>query len=125
MEIKPRTPTATGPAAWFTGDVSIDSIVEPHDGSSLSVAAVHFRPGARTAWHSHDGGQHLHVTEGEGRVQTRDRPVVTIGVGDVVWTPSGEEHWHGAAPGQAMTHLSMTTGAPTWGDHVSDDEYGA
>ena len=67
----------------------------------------------------------LYVTEGEGRVNIRGEPTVTIRVGDVVWTPSGEEHWHGAAPDHFMTHLSMTTGAPTWGDHVTDDEYRA
>jgi hypothetical protein len=42
-----------------------------------------------------------------------------------VWTPDGEEHWHGAAPDHFMTHLSLTVGAPTWGDHVTDAEYGA
>ena len=118
-------PSGIGPAEWFTGDVWIDSLVQPHDHSTLNVGAVHFHPGARTAWHSHDGGQHLYVTEGEGKVQTRGQPTVTIRVGDVVWTPSGEEHWHGAAPDHFMTHLSMTTGAPTWRDHVTDDEYQA
>ncbi len=125
MEIKPKPPTAKGPAEWFTGDVWIDSVVPPHDDSSVNVAAVHFHPAARTAWHSHDGGQHLYVTEGEGLVQTRGEPIVTIRVGDVVWTPSGEEHWHGAASDHFMTHLSITTGAPTWGDHVTDEEYGS
>jgi quercetin dioxygenase-like cupin family protein len=125
MEISPEQPTARGPADWFTGDVWIDSLVQPRDGSTLNVAAVHFHPTARTAWHTHEGGQHLYVTEGEGRVQSRGETIVTIRPGDVVHTPSGEWHWHGAAPDHFMTHLSLTEGPATWGDHVTDDEYGA
>jgi quercetin dioxygenase-like cupin family protein len=89
----------------------------------MSVAAVHFEPGARTAWHAHSDGQTLHVTEGEGLVQTRGEAIVTIRVGDTTYTPADEWHWHGATPEHAMTHLSITEGAPTWGDHVTDDEY--
>jgi hypothetical protein len=49
MGIQPKNPTSKGPAEWFTGDVWIDRIVEPHDQSQLNVGAVHFTPGARTA----------------------------------------------------------------------------
>ena len=42
---------------------------------------------------------------------------------DTVWTPDGEEHWHGVAHDHFMTHISLTEGGPTWGDHVTDDEY--
>ena len=42
----------------------------------------------------------------------------------------GEEHWHGAAPNRFMTHLAMLEvddegNAASWGEHVSDEEYGA
>lgn len=124
MEIRPASATVKGPADWFTGDVWIDSIVQPTDDSTVNVAAVHFHPGARTAWHINDGGQPLHVTQGVGRVQSRGEPVVTVRAGDVVNTPSGEWHWHGAAPDRLMTHLSVTEGPATWGDHVDDVEYG-
>jgi quercetin dioxygenase-like cupin family protein len=123
MEIKPKQPTIKGPSDWFTGDVWIDSVVQPHDGSTLNVGTVHFTPGARTAWHSHDGGQTLYVSEGEGRVQSRGESIITIRPGDVVHTPSGEWHWHGAAPEHFMSHLSLTEGPPTWGEHVTDAEY--
>ncbi len=124
MDIEPLRSTAKGPAEWFTGDVWIDGIVQPSEDSPLNVAAVHFHPGARTAWHTHDGGQTLYVTDGEGRVQARGEPIVTIRAGDVAHTPSGEWHWHGATPDRFMTHLSLTQGPATWGDHVTDDEYG-
>ena len=123
MQKADKQPTAKGPADWFTGDVWIDAIAQPHDDSTLNVAAVHFTPGARTAWHSHAGGQTLYVTEGRGLVQSRGHEIVEIGPGHTVWTPDGEEHWHGATHDRFMTHLSLTDGAPTWGDHVTDAEY--
>ena len=123
MGIEPKQPTSKGPAEWFTGDVWIDRIVNPEAPSRLSVAAVHFTPGARTAWHSHSLGQILYVTEGEGRVQSRGEPIVPIRAGDVIRTPADEWHWHGASPVHFMTHLSMTEGLAQWGDHVTDDEY--
>jgi quercetin dioxygenase-like cupin family protein len=123
MEIQPKQATFKGPPDWFTGDVWIDSIVQPREPSTVNVAAVHFTPGGRTAWHSHDGGQTLYVTGGEGRVQSRGGPIVAIRPGDVVHTPSGEWHWHGAAPDHLMTHLSITEGPATWGDHVTDAEH--
>src|SRR5437764_5339637 len=120
MEIRPKPSTMKGPADWFSGDVWIDSIAEPQGSSRLNVAAVRFTPGARTAWHSHDGGQTLHVTEGRGLVQVRGQQAVQLRPGDVIYAPDGEEHWHGATPDDFMTHLSITEGAPHWGDHVTD-----
>ena len=128
MEIKPNQPSAKGPSQWFTGDVWLDPIVRGEEPSRVRVAAVHFTPGARTAWHSHALGQTLFVTEGAGRIQSRDGEVVTIRSGDVIHTPADEWHWHGAAPDRFMTHLTITEGVTegpetNWGDHVSDAEY--
>ena len=123
MEIQAKQPSISGPADWFTGDVWIDAVLQAQPPSRLSVNAVHFAPGARTAWHSHAPGQSLYVTEGEGLVQSRGEPIITIGVGDAVFTPADEWHWHGAAPDHVMTHLSMTEGDVTWGEHVTDAEY--
>ncbi len=123
MEISPKPPTVKGPAENFTGDVWFDPITRGLTPSQLSVAAVRFSPGAHTAWHSHDGGQTLYVTEGRGLVQTRGQQAVELHAGDVIYAPDGEEHWHGAAPDHFMTHLSITEGAPQWGEHVTDGEY--
>jgi quercetin dioxygenase-like cupin family protein len=123
MEHHPKNPTTRGPAEWFTGDVFIDTVAQGHGDTALSVAHVHFTPGARTAWHSHKIGQTLYVTEGEGRVQTRDESVVALRAGDVVFAPGGEWHWHGAAPDHLMTHLAVSEGDPTWGEHVTDTDY--
>lgn len=123
MEQHPKDPTAKGPPEWFTGDVWIDSVAQGHSGSALSIALVRFSPGARTAWHSHSVAQTLYVTEGQGRVQSRGEPVVTMRAGEVVLAAAGEWHWHGAAPDHFMTHLAVSEGDPTWGEHVADDVY--
>ena len=91
---------------------------------------VHFTPGARTAWHTHPLGQTIYVTEGVGRCQRRGGPIGEIRPGDGVFFEPGEEHWHGAAPDRFMTHLAMQqtddAGSPvTWGEHVTDAEYGS
>jgi quercetin dioxygenase-like cupin family protein len=123
MEIVPRQPSVKGPSEWFTGDVWIDVIARGQEQSRLNVAAVRFAPGARTAWHSHTLGQTLYVTEGRGLVQSRGDRMVEVHPGDVVYTPTGEEHWHGATRDHFMVHLSMTEGEAHWGDHVTDAEY--
>ncbi len=130
MEVQPGRPSVKGPAELFTGDVWIDSIAVGREPSQVRVSAVHFTPGARTAWHAHALGQTLSVTEGEGLVQARGGERMSIRAGDIVTTPADEWHWHGAAPDHFMTHLSITEGVPgnqrpeaDWGEHVSDAEY--
>jgi quercetin dioxygenase-like cupin family protein len=124
MTMTERRPTTTskGPADWFTGDVWLDALAVGQS-APLAISAVHFSPSARTAWHRHAGGQTLWVLEGEGRVQARGEAVLTIRAGEVITARPNEEHWHGAAADRFMTHLSLAEGEPTWGDHVTDDEY--
>jgi quercetin dioxygenase-like cupin family protein len=124
------TDTVPGAADWFTGAVYIDTVATPSGRSRLSASSVHFTPGARTAWHTHPNGQTIHVTEGIGRAQRRGGPVEVIRPGDRVFFEPGEDHWHGAAPNRFMTHLAMLDvdeegGSAAWGDHVTDEEYGA
>src|SRR4051794_25928163 len=123
MEVRAKTVTTKGPAEWFTGDVWIDAVARGHGPTPVNVGLVHFAPGARTAWHSHSVGQTLSITEGEGRLQSRGEQVVMIRSGDVVFTPADEWHWHGAAPDRFMTHLAISEGDASWGEHVSDAEF--
>ena len=130
MDIAPKTPTAKGPAAWFSGDVWIDQIAAPRaDGQRANVGRVRFAPGARTAWHSHDLGQTLHITEGVALVGTRDGRVLVARPGETVYTPPGEEHWHGATREDFMEHLAVydtATEPPlgaNWLEHVVDEDY--
>ena len=60
MEITRNTlDTTTGPREWFTGQVYVDTLAAPSDGSVIAASSVHFTPGARTAWHTHPKGQTL------------------------------------------------------------------
>ncbi len=128
MEKISRVTTSKGPAERFTGDVYVDMVVPGEAG--FSVGAVHFTPGAHTAWHSHAAGQVLHCTEGRGLVFTAEE-VLVLDPGDTVWTPPDIRHWHGAAPGHFMTHLAMSgvveladgREAVSWQEHVDDDAY--
>jgi quercetin dioxygenase-like cupin family protein len=97
MDVQPKQPSAKGLAEWFTGDVWIDAIARGAEPSRIRVSAVHFTPGARTAWHAHALRQTLYVTEGAGVVQSRGGGIVDIRPGDVISTPPDEWHWHGAS----------------------------
>ena len=132
MNLEPKPPTSRGPADRFTGDVWIDAIAEPKEGDQrMIVSRVRFAPGSRTAWHSHARGQTLHVTEGVALIGTRDGTVVTARPGDTIYTPPGEEHWHGATPQDFMEHLAMLENGDDpatttrWLEHVDDAQYGA
>ena len=122
--------TNPGPADWFTGAATWSRYTAPEGSSRVSASSVHFTPGARTAWHTHPNGQTIYVTEGVGLAQRRGGPIEVIRPGDRVFFEPGEEHWHGAAPTRFMTHIAIVEvdddGHPaTWGDPVTDDEYGA
>jgi quercetin dioxygenase-like cupin family protein len=131
MEItRNATETTAGPSDWFSGAVYLDAVATPSGASRLTASSVHFTPGARTAWHTHPNGQTIWVLEGVGLCQRRGGPVEVIRPGDRVFFEPGEEHWHGATPNRFMTHLAMLEvddqGNPaTWGDPVTDEEYGA
>jgi quercetin dioxygenase-like cupin family protein len=122
--------TQKGPADWFTGDVYIDQVASPPEMQRAAAALVHFTPGARTAWHTHPLGQTIFVTEGVGLCQREGGSIEVIRPGDRVFFEPGENHWHGAAPTRFMLHLAIQeaddSGSPvSWGEHVTDHEYGA
>src|SRR5436309_14430717 len=101
-------PTYRGPAENFTGSVRVEMLFEAVDPSHASGGSVAFEAGARTAWHSHPGGQILVVTAGTGRVQQWGGPIQEVQAGDVVKIPAGQKHWHGASPHTSMPHLAIT-----------------
>lgn len=85
----------------------IDPLFPVHTPARASSAYVTFEPGARTVWHTHPLGQSLIITAGVGRVQVQGGPIQEVRPGDTVWFPPYVKHWHGAAPGVAMTHISV------------------
>src|ERR1041384_6208609 len=120
--------TQKGPADWFTGDVYIHDAAAPAGSSTFAAAAVHFTPGARTAWHTHPHGQTIYVVEGVGHAQRRGGPTEGIRPADRAFCQPGGEHWHGASRNRFMTHIAMlqvddSGSSATWLEHVTDDEY--
>lgn len=126
MELLPAEAVSWTPAgsANFTGEVWFGPLSHA-TADGLNVLAVHFAPGARTDWHTHAEGQVLYCVSGAGKVQTAAGDTVGLTPGDVVYSPPGERHWHGAGPASHMVHLSLTTGPPTewFDDKVSDADY--
>lgn len=132
MRLIPTTATAKTTPDRFTGDVWVDDITAPqNDDQRMIVARVWFAPGAYTAWHSHARGQTLHITSGVALIGTRDGSIIRATPGQTIYTPPGEEHWHGAAPEAFMEHLAMLENGDDpatttiWLEHVTDADYRA
>ena len=84
-EISPNGPrrAAPAPAEYFTGSVIVEPLSGAKDGMSATGGLVTFAHGAR----------------GEKR---------EIKPGDVIWTPPGVKHWHGATATTSMSHIAIT-----------------
>lgn len=104
----------------FSGQASRQELgpIEALDGSAI---LVRFEAGTRNSWHRHRGGQVLYVLEGLGRVGTRTGGSVELKPGDLVYAPPAEEHWHGAAEHEPMTHLALSLGETEFLEPVADD----
>lgn len=116
-----------GPEKWFTGDVQVTPLFPANETAHYSGAYVTFQPGARTAWHLHPAGQHMIVTSGVALTGTRDGNIIEFETGDTVWCPPSLDHWHGATPDKAMTHLVITGVLDgenvVWKEKVTDEQY--
>ncbi len=114
-------------AANFIGKVTVEAPFTREAPSRIGGAIVTFQVGARTAWHVHPLGQTLIVTSGTGWVQREGGPKQEIRQGDVVWTPPGVKHWHGATTDSAMTHVAVAEtlegSQVTWLEQVSEQVY--
>lgn len=113
-----RSEVATG---TFTGQAWRDLLMAPKDG--VAVGNVFFEPCSRTHWHSHVGGQLLIIVAGEGYVG-EEAQTVTVRAGDMVWTPPGVRHWHGASNDRYLLHTAVTVGDTAWEQAVTEAEYG-
>jgi quercetin dioxygenase-like cupin family protein len=118
MKITPRsealkTQKPVDPA-HFTGKAGLRDLIQASQQAPMFGAVVRFEAGARNHWHSHPGGQLLHVIEGEGWVQARGQAPQRIGLEDTVTSDPGEEHWHGAGSHGPMAHIAVATGETRW-----------
>ena len=88
----------------FTGRVTMQPVIGSDLSKKFMISQVNFDRGVRNKFHSHSIEQVLIVTEGKGIVAT-DKEQIIVGPGDIVFTPAGEKHWHGAAEGATFSHL--------------------
>ena len=120
-------PSTKGAEQYFSGAVRVDPLFQARAPWRTSVGSVTFEPGARSAWHTHPAGQLLIVTAGTGWIQQEGGPRQEIKPGDVIWTPPGVKHWHGATDKNAMTHLAITDSVDgknvDWLEKVTDEQY--
>ena len=85
---------------------------------SINVSNVTFTRGAHTFWHIHHGSCQILVTgSGRGYYQLWGEEPQELLPGVVATIPEGVKHWHGAAPGTLMQHLSIMQ----VGDEVSTE----
>ncbi|RSK46375.1 (R)-mandelonitrile lyase [Hymenobacter perfusus] len=117
------------PAENFTGTVYLHPLVKEDSVFNCVSGSVTFTPGARSNWHTHPDGQILMIINGLGYYQEKGQPVRLLREGEVVQCQPGVEHWHGASPKQAMTHISLNVntekGIINWLKPVTDQEYNA
>lgn len=120
-------PATNGGPSNFTGSVTVAPLFAATKDTRAAGAAVTFEPGARSAWHSHPAGQTLIVTAGAGWVQEWGGTKREMKPGDIVWTPPGVKHWHGATATDGLTHIAIQEHVNgkvvTWMEHVTEDEY--
>ncbi|GLS28366.1 Cupin domain protein [Mesorhizobium albiziae] len=128
MQVSPNGSRASmpGPAETFTGIVTVTPLFTGNEHSNASGGLVEFTPGARSHWHTHPAGQTLIVTAGTGWVQEEGGEKIAIKPGDVISTPPGAKHWHGAAAESSVSHIAITPvrdGSAEWLEPVTDEQY--
>jgi quercetin dioxygenase-like cupin family protein len=99
--------------------------VTGHPTNDIRMLRYSFEPGARTDWHSHEGGQVILVEKGRLRVQEAGGAVREIAPRESFVTAPGVKHWHGAVSGEGLTQVSLSFGATNWMEEVSDAQYSA
>jgi quercetin dioxygenase-like cupin family protein len=121
------SPSSKGTAENFTGGAIITPLFKANDHLRASAGSVTFEPCARSRWHTHPAGQILVVTAGVGWVQEWGGKKQEIRPGDVIWTPPGVKHWHGATVTSPVTHIAIQEAVDgrvvDWLEPVSDEQY--
>ena len=87
----------------FTGPEVTRQALAP-ESSDYDVPVVNFGRGVRNKFHAHEWEQILIVISGEGIVAT-EKEERAVSVGDVVFIPPGEPHWHGATGNGDFSHI--------------------
>jgi quercetin dioxygenase-like cupin family protein len=125
--LNPTTlPSDSGSPDYFAGAVTLKKMAVGPEVAPNKILRVEFAPGARTNWHTHTGVQILFVAEGRCRFQQWGGPVQEAGVGETIYIPAGEKHWHGAPADSPMAHVALNIDFETeWLEPVSEEQYRA
>lgn len=116
---QPAAPPPAPNPANFTGKVT------PHPTTDIRTLRYSFEPGARTNWHSHEGGQVIHIEQGNMLAQEAGGPVREYVPRQTMTTAPGVKHWHGALPNQPLTQVALSFGTTNWMEKVTDAQYSA
>lgn len=103
-----------------SGNMTLDQRL---DVDNIRIGSAVFQPGAYTWWHKHSIGQVFIIEQGRGVVSTRDGSQI-LRAGDMLHTPAGEEHWHGAAPDSVFIYTVISLGTTDFvGEQTTDVQY--
>lgn len=104
-----QVPKQRATSSLFTGGpVTLQPIVTQQMGKYFGTSLVNFSKGARNKFHSHTSDQVLIVTTGAGIVATEQEELV-VRVGDIIYIPAGEKHWHGATKDSEFSHIYVVS----------------
>ena len=87
----------------FTGQDATRQVLVP-DSKDFNVNIVNFGKNVRIKFHAHDCEQIMIVIAGKGIVCTEGEER-SVTVGDVIFIPAGEKHWHGASKESEFSHI--------------------
>lgn len=94
-----------GFAQYFVGQSYLAPVL---DAPEIAIHNVTFEPGCRNHWHIHHGGaQVLIAVGGRGYYQIDGQEPKELKAGQAVCVSADTKHWHGAAPGEAFSHLAF------------------
>ena len=98
------------------------------DNEGVGLSRRGFDAGARSHWHVHGQDQMLFVQEGRMRYQVEGGRMQEVDLHQSTYLESGIAHWHGAAPDQGFTQVSVTFDEDEaaefeWFEPVTDDQY--
>ena len=109
-------------AQFFTGNSYLATLT----GDLLNVT---FEPRCRNNWHIHHKAvQVLICVSGRGWYQEWGKDAVELKPGVVITIPAEVKHWHGAAKGSWMQHLTyhkdiLEGTSNEWLEAVTDEQY--
>ncbi len=99
--------------------------VTGHPTTDIRTLRYSFEPGARTNWHSHEGGQVILIEKGHARLQEDGGRIREFGPRESFVAAPGVKHWHGALPTESLTQVAVSFGTTKWMEKVTEAQYSA